>query len=125
MKQNPNGSLPLKKEKTGMRLRAGTSGYSYKEWVGKFYPEKLPASAMLCVAETDEAGAPLVSTSNCGYLRLRRTEYTDAGLKAWAERIAAQPWKEVSLYFKHEDEAKGPRFARRFLEFWRTLHKSN
>lgn len=25
----------------------GTSGYSYKEWKGSFYPEKLPASGML------------------------------------------------------------------------------
>ena len=30
-----------------MQLYAGTSGYSYKEWKGPFYPEKLPASQML------------------------------------------------------------------------------
>ena len=30
-----------------MLLLAGTSGYSYKEWLGHFYPEKLPASEML------------------------------------------------------------------------------
>jgi uncharacterized protein YecE (DUF72 family) len=30
-----------------MRLLAGTSGFSYKEWVGEFYPDKLPAKAML------------------------------------------------------------------------------
>ena len=30
-----------------MKLLAGTSGYSYKEWVGPFYPEKLPANEML------------------------------------------------------------------------------
>ena len=30
-----------------MLLLAGTSGYSYKEWLGHFYPEKLPASDML------------------------------------------------------------------------------
>ena len=30
-----------------MKLRVGTSGYSYKEWIGSFYPEKLPASRML------------------------------------------------------------------------------
>jgi len=30
-----------------MRLYAGTSGYSYKEWKGPFYPEKLPAAQML------------------------------------------------------------------------------
>jgi uncharacterized protein YecE (DUF72 family) len=30
-----------------MRVRVGTSGYSYKEWKGTFYPEDLPASEML------------------------------------------------------------------------------
>ena len=30
-----------------MQLLAGTSGFSYKEWVGEFYPDKLPAKAML------------------------------------------------------------------------------
>jgi uncharacterized protein YecE (DUF72 family) len=30
-----------------MRIEVGTSGYSYKEWKGKFYPEDLPASQML------------------------------------------------------------------------------
>ena len=30
-----------------MKLSAGTSGYSYKEWLGPFYPEKLPAGEML------------------------------------------------------------------------------
>jgi len=30
-----------------MNLYVGTSGYSYKEWKGSFYPEKIPAKAML------------------------------------------------------------------------------
>jgi len=30
-----------------MQLLTGTSGFSYKEWLGKFYPEKLPAAGML------------------------------------------------------------------------------
>ncbi len=29
------------------QLRAGTSGYAYKEWKGSFYPEKLPDREML------------------------------------------------------------------------------
>jgi uncharacterized protein YecE (DUF72 family) len=29
------------------QLLAGTSGFSYKEWLGKFYPEKHPADQML------------------------------------------------------------------------------
>jgi uncharacterized protein YecE (DUF72 family) len=31
-----------------MVLRIGTSGYSYKEWKGSFYPEDLSAADMLC-----------------------------------------------------------------------------
>lgn len=30
-----------------MELLAGTSGFSYKEWLGAFYPENLPAKEML------------------------------------------------------------------------------
>ncbi|HEY6393856.1 MAG TPA: DUF72 domain-containing protein [Candidatus Binataceae bacterium] len=29
------------------KIRIGTSGFSYKQWLGGFYPEKLPASKML------------------------------------------------------------------------------
>ena len=30
-----------------MKLHVGTSGYTYKEWKGNFYPEELPAKEML------------------------------------------------------------------------------
>src|SRR5881296_3511430 len=30
-----------------MKLHVGTSGYSYKEWKGTFYPEDLPHKQML------------------------------------------------------------------------------
>ncbi|HEV3443654.1 MAG TPA: DUF72 domain-containing protein, partial [Gemmataceae bacterium] len=30
-----------------MKMHAGTSGYSYKEWKGNFYPADLPAAGML------------------------------------------------------------------------------
>jgi uncharacterized protein YecE (DUF72 family) len=30
-----------------VHVRVGTSGYSYKEWLGRFYPDKLPAARML------------------------------------------------------------------------------
>lgn len=30
-----------------MKLRTGTSGFAYREWKGSFYPQDLPASAML------------------------------------------------------------------------------
>lgn len=77
--------------------------------------------AMLCVTDTDDGDTPFVATADSGYLRLRRTHYDDAELRAWAERIAAQPLERVHVYFMHEDEALGTRFARRLGELWREV----
>ena len=74
--------------------------------------------AALCVADTDEGDTPFVVTADSGYLRLRRTHYDDKDLSAWAERVAAQPLQRAYVYFKHEDEALGTRFAGRFSELW-------
>jgi uncharacterized protein YecE (DUF72 family) len=75
-------------------------------------------AAMICVADTDEGDTPLVATAGSGYVRLRRVQYDDRDLQAWVERIAAQPWARVYVYFKHEDEALGARFAQRFAQLW-------
>jgi uncharacterized protein YecE (DUF72 family) len=74
-------------------------------------------SAALCSADTDESGdegAPIVATAPWGYLRLRRSEYGDADLAAWAGRVGRQPWSEAFVFFKHEDEGKAPALAERF-----------
>src|SRR5687767_1027793 len=47
-----------------MRVAAGTSGFSYKEWQGTFYPEKFPASRML---EFYTARLPTVELNNTFY----------------------------------------------------------
>jgi uncharacterized protein YecE (DUF72 family) len=73
--------------------------------------------AALCIAEAEnDLEIPLVSTADWGYLRLRRPDYGDAELKAWAERVRQQGWRDAFIFFKHEDEGKGPQMARRFLE---------
>lgn len=72
--------------------------------------------AVLCTAHTEDGATPLVATSSWGYLRLRNVEYDDAELDVWAERIRAQPWRDVYVFFKHEDEGTGPRLASRFRE---------
>jgi uncharacterized protein YecE (DUF72 family) len=74
--------------------------------------------AALCVADTDEGDTPFVCTAESGYLRLRRTHYDDKDLAAWVERIKAQPLTRAYVYFKHEDEARGTKFAQRFIEIW-------
>ncbi|MBI4205559.1 MAG: DUF72 domain-containing protein [Betaproteobacteria bacterium] len=76
-------------------------------------------AAMLCVTDTDEGDTPFVATSDCGYIRLRRTHYDEADLRVWVERIAAQPLARTYVYFMHEDEALGTRFAQLLNELWR------
>jgi uncharacterized protein YecE (DUF72 family) len=73
--------------------------------------------AALCIAQAeDEVEVPFVSTADWGYLRLRLPDYTDADLKAWATKIREQGWREAYVFFKHEDEGKGPQVAKRFWE---------
>ena len=59
---------------------------------------------------------PFVSTADWGYLRLRKPDYSDDELRAWAMHIREQDWHNAYVFFKHEDEATGPKFAARFLE---------
>jgi len=73
--------------------------------------------ASLCTADADENPVhEIISTAAWGYLRLRRSDYTDADLSQWLERILAQKWERAFVFFKHEEEAKGPETATRFRE---------
>jgi len=75
--------------------------------------------AALCVADTgEEPVAPLVATTDWGYLRLRREEFSDAELRDWAKRIGEQPWSDAYVFLKHEEEGKGPKLAARLTEFF-------
>ncbi len=69
--------------------------------------------AALCINDTEETerSAPVVATAGLGYLRLRRPGYDEAALRGWAQRIAAQPWSEAFVFFKHEDDGAAPRLA--------------
>jgi uncharacterized protein YecE (DUF72 family) len=69
-----------------------------------------------CIEDADEQPAEeIISTAPWGYLRLRRSDYTDADLSNWAEKILSQQWGQAFVFFKHEDEGtKGPEMAMRF-----------
>jgi uncharacterized protein YecE (DUF72 family) len=71
----------------------------------------------LCIAEAEDGvEVPFVSTTDWGYLRLRRPDYGDAELKTWVEKVREKNWQNAFIFFKHEDEGKGPAMAKRFLE---------
>ena len=61
------------------------------------------------------SGRPLVAPASWGYLRLRRENYSDADLEAWAGRIGSQGWSEAYVFFKHEDDGTAPTFALRLM----------
>ena len=72
--------------------------------------------AALCIAESEELATPAVRTAPFGYFRLRRLDYGDAALRTWAEQIRKLAFPaDVFVYFKHEDEARGPAFAKDFV----------
>ena len=73
--------------------------------------------AALCVADAENnLEVPFVATTDWGYLRLRRPDYGAADLKAWVKRVQEQGWRDAFVFFKHEDEGKGPQLAKQFLE---------
>jgi uncharacterized protein YecE (DUF72 family) len=71
--------------------------------------------AALCIAD-DILEVPVVATTAWGCLRLRRADYDDAALKTWVKQVRHQDWQDAFVFFKHEDEGKGPQLAKRFLE---------
>ena len=71
--------------------------------------------AALCVAESEELATPPARTAAFGYFRLRRLDYDEASLRKWADQVRAPGFEEAFVYFKHEDEARGPAFANQFL----------
>lgn len=62
-----------------MEMLAGTSGFSYKEWKGTFYPEDLPAGGMLSYYASQ---LPAVEINNTFY-RLPRASV----LESWADQV--------------------------------------
>ncbi len=78
----------------------------------------------LCIEDTDESPASgIISTAPWGYLRLRRSDYTEADLSQWLEKVLAQKWERAFVFFKHEEEAKGPQMALRFRELAGSMAK--
>jgi len=72
--------------------------------------------AALCIADFGDKTTPLVATARHGYFRLRDEGYTPVDLQRWVNEIAAHEadWDDAFVYFKHEEEGKGPEFAAAF-----------
>jgi uncharacterized protein YecE (DUF72 family) len=65
-----------------VKLWVGTSGYSYKEWLGNFYPERLPSKEMLGFYASRLASVEINNT----FYRLPK----EAVVASWAEQVPAE-----------------------------------
>jgi uncharacterized protein YecE (DUF72 family) len=93
--------------------------FRHPSWFDASTYEVLRArSAALCIADVDDQDPmEIVATADFGYLRLRRENYTEAEIAAWAERLRAQPFDEAYVFFKHEVSA--PALALSLLQHFR------
>jgi uncharacterized protein YecE (DUF72 family) len=71
----------------------------------------------LCVADSEKLETPLEVTADYGYFRLRDEGYRPEDIADWGRKIAGlqSRCKEIFVYFKHEEEGKGPAFARELM----------
>jgi uncharacterized protein YecE (DUF72 family) len=68
----------------------------------------------LCVADSEKLSTPVRVTADFAYFRLRDEGYTPDDIARWGDTIvrATEACRDVFIYFKHEEEGKGPELGR-------------
>ena len=72
----------------------------------------------LCIADSETRSTPVITTADYAYFRLRDEGYTEDHITRWAETIKAlnTGCRDIFVYFKHEEEGKGPYFGEMLKE---------
>ena len=73
----------------------------------------------LCIADSEKLSAPVKVTADYAYFRLRDEGYGPADIARWGETIKKETasCRDVFVYFKHEEQGKGPEFARLLVDY--------
>jgi uncharacterized protein YecE (DUF72 family) len=93
--------------------------FRHPSWLDADVFERLARRNLaLCVADSEKMSTPVHVTADYAYFRLRDEGYTADDIGRWAETIARETasCRDVFVYFKHEEEGKGPLFARMLME---------
>jgi len=93
--------------------------FRHPSWLDADVFERLARRNLaLCVADSEKLSTPVRVTADYAYFRLRDEGYTADDIGRWAETIARDTasCRDVFVYFKHEEEGKGPLFARLLME---------
>ena len=118
---NLKKDLPLLEAFLGELPSRVTAAFEFRHpsWLDDEVFEKLAGrNIALCVADSEKLSTPVRVTADYAYFRLRDEGYTPADIGRWAETIARETagCRDVYVYFKHEEEGKGPEFARLLMD---------
>ncbi len=100
----------------------GAFEFRHASWLDDSVFERLAARNLaLCVADSEKMSTPVRITADYAYFRLRDEGYTADDVKRWADTVARETasCREVFVYFKHEEQGKGPEFARLLMDHLR------
>lgn len=103
------------------RLPAGTRAaveFRHPSWFdAEVYDVLRSRNVALCIADSEKLATPVEVTADYTYFRLRDEGYQPNDIARWAATAAALPGlRDVFVYFKHEEQGKGPAFARDYLQ---------
>jgi uncharacterized protein YecE (DUF72 family) len=71
----------------------------------------------LCVADSEKMSTPVLATADYAYFRLRDEGYQPADIAQWGSTIGGlNGANSVYIYFKHEEQGKGPEFANLLMQ---------
>ena len=94
--------------------------FRHQSWLDDDVFSRLAARNLaLCVADSEKMSTPVRVTADYAYFRLRDEGYTPDDVKRWADTIARDTvyCRDVFVYFKHEEEGKGPELARLLQQY--------
>jgi uncharacterized protein YecE (DUF72 family) len=93
--------------------------FRHASWLDDEIFDRLAARNLaLCVADSEKMSAPVRVTAEYAYFRLRDEGYTPDDIARWADTIAraTSACRDVFVYFKHEEEGKGPELAQLLID---------
>ncbi len=96
-----------------------TFEFRHESWLDEEIYARLKARNLaLCVADSEKLSTPVVITADYAYFRLRDEGYQKKDIVRWAQTIREKTahCSDVFVYFKHEEEGKGPEFARLLID---------
>jgi len=87
--------------------------FRHPSWLDEDVFERLARRNLaLCIADSEKMSTPVVMTADYAYYRLRDEGYQAADITRWGATISGQTGiGDAYVYFKHEEQGKGPEFA--------------